>query len=148
MSKLQRRGGLLIAVVALAGVPAPAASDPPAEKAASDPLAVNKQLAREQIEMARQALKDLDLLHQKGEVPIFDPQFPRWMRREVKAVRASGADKAEMVAALEGYVKRLKDLATAADAAFKKDLISRIDVADAKYRVLEAEMWLNRVKAQ
>jgi hypothetical protein len=148
MSKLQRRGGLLIAVVALAGASAKAASDPPAEKAASDPLAVNKQLAREQLEMARQALNDLDLLHQKGEVPIFDPQFPRWMRREVEAVRDLGVDKAEMVAALEGYVKRLKDLASAAETAFKKDLINRIDFADAKYRVLKAEIWLNRVRAQ
>ena len=55
---------------------------------------------------------------------------------------------AEFVAALEGYVKRLRELAKLTETAHEKGGVSRLDVHDAKYRVLEAEMWLNQEKAR
>jgi hypothetical protein len=129
----------MLGIVALAGALAPAAPQQP------DP---NKALAQEQLKLARQALADLDRLYKGGELALDNPKFPLWMRREVEALRASGADKAELVEALEGYVKRLRDLASVTERASEKAQATRIEVYDAKYRVLEAEMWLNQEKAR
>src|SRR5947209_2253634 len=112
MSSIHHRVGLLIATIALAGALAPAAPQP------VDP---NKALAQEQLKLAQQALKDLDLLYKNGEVTLYDPRFTLWMRRRVEAILASGADKAEIVAALEGNVKRLRELESVTETAFQKE---------------------------
>jgi outer membrane protein TolC len=129
----------VLAIVALAGALAPAAPQPP------DP---NKALAKEQVKLARQALQDLDLMHKSGEVALWDPKFALWERRQVEAIRAAGATHAEFVEALEAYVKRLKQLERLMELGLQKDQLSRLDLDDAKYRVLEAEMWLNQEKAR
>src|SRR4051794_11496199 len=103
MLKRGRGVALMLGIVALAGALAPAASQQP------DP---NKALAQEQVKLARQALRDLDLLQKGGELALSDPKYLLWMRREVEAVRDSGADKAELVAALEGHLKRMRVLAS------------------------------------
>jgi hypothetical protein len=147
MSSLQSRASLLIAVVTLAGASADARAQAPTGTL-PEPLAVNKPLAEEQLKLVRQTLKDLDLRYRNGELSIVDPSFDLWRRREVEAVRASGADKAATVAALEKYVKHLKDREQFLETLHGKDQVTRVDVADAKYRVLEGEMWLNREKAR
>jgi hypothetical protein len=126
---------VVLGLVALAGALAPAASQQP------DPI---KALAKEQLKLAREALNDLDRLHKGGELSHSDPKFLLWWRREVEAVRASGADKAELVAALERYVERMRGLAREAETAYKQGSLTRIELFDARYRLLEAEMWLNQ----
>jgi hypothetical protein len=139
MSRRDRRGGLVIALLALAGALAPAASES---------LAVNKPLAQEQLKLIDQALADLDRLHKGGEVSIDNPGFDLWERRRVESLRASGAAKAEMVAGLERYLNRMRNKERWAEELFKKDQRSRTDVLDAKYQRLEAEIWLNQEKAR
>lgn len=139
MSRTDHPAGLAIAVFALAGALAPA--DPQPE----DP---NKALAQEQLNLTRQALRDLKLQYQNGEVAMFDPKFALWERRQVEAIRAAGATKAEFVAALEDYVKRLNVLQAVVQKGYEKDQVTRVDVHDAKYRLLEAEIWLNQEKAR
>jgi hypothetical protein len=139
MSRTDHRVGLALAVFALAGALAPA--DP-------QPEAPNKALTRKQLDVARQALRDLDLLYKNGDVSLYDHRFALWERRQVEAIRASGADKAEVVAALGRYVERLKSLRSTVQTAFEKEQLTRVDVHDARYRLLEAEIWLNQEKAR
>jgi hypothetical protein len=139
MTKRRKSVGLMLGVVALAGALAPAAPQPPD---------LNKALAQEQLKLARQALRDLDLMHKGEGLSRTDPRFALWERRQVEAIRATGAGKAELVAALENYLKRMKEEERLAQLALEKDQGTRVDVWDAQYRVLEAEMWLNQEKAR
>jgi outer membrane protein TolC len=139
MSKHARYMGLLLGIIAVAGALAPAAPQPP------DP---NKALAQEQLKLARQALRDLDSLYQRGEAAFADSHFVLWERRQAEAIRASGAPQAEVVAALEAYVKRLKGMVPRVQLAYEKGGGTHVDVLDAQYRVLEAEMWLNQEKSR
>src|SRR3954453_488329 len=111
MSKRWRGIILMLGIVTIAGALAPAASEPPApQKDAQEPLAVNKALAEEQLKLIDEGLADLDRLYKGGNISINDPGFNRWARRRVDAIRESGAEKAKIVAALEKYVKRTKDV--------------------------------------
>ncbi len=138
MSKRRRGEVLVLGIVALAAL-APAASQP------RDP---KKALAHDQLGLARQALGDLDRMYKGGEVTRYDPRFAVWERRQVEAVRDAGASRAEFIAALEGYAKRLGDWQRIVEEGYRKDQVSRVDVHDAKYRVLEAEIWLIQEKAR
>jgi hypothetical protein len=149
MSKLQRRGGLLITVVALAGAMALAASEPPTpDQAQAKPLAVNKPLAEEQLKLIDQGLAELDHLYRGGEVSITSPAFTLWTRRRVDALRAAGAGKAEIVGALEKYVARMKSCEGWMKDLHQKDQATLADITDARYQRLEAEIWLNQEKAR
>jgi outer membrane protein TolC len=139
MLKRGRGWALMLSIVALAGALAPAASQQ---------LDANKALAQEQVKLARQALQDLDLMNKREQVALWDPKFALWERRQVEAIRAAGATHAEFVEALEAYRKRLQQLERFVEQGFQKGELSRLDLHDAKYRVLEAEMWLNQEKAR
>ena len=139
MSKRGRVVGWLLGPVLLAGALAPAALQT---------TAPDKAMAQEQLKLARQALQGLDAMHKNGAVARYDPKFALWERRQVEAIRAAGATQAEYVAALEAYVKRLKGFASDLQAAHERGAASLVDVWDAEYRVLEAEMWLNREKSR
>jgi len=130
---------LVLGIGVLAAALAPAASQAPDPK---------KALAQEQLGLARQALSDLDRLHKGGEVAISDPRFAVWERRQVEAIRDSGASRAEFIAALEGYVKHLSDRQRIVEGRYRSGQVSRVDVYDAKYRVLEAQILVNQEKTR
>ena len=54
------------------------------------------------------ALAMLERLTQNATIRFSDPRFSLWARRKVETLRKTGAGKAEIVAALESYVNRLK----------------------------------------
>ena len=87
-------------------------------------------------------------MHKRGEVASYDPRFAAWERRQVEAIRDAGASRAEFIATLEGYVKRLRDRQRIVEEGYRRAPVPRLDVHDAKYRVLEAEMWLNQEKVR
>ena len=134
-----RRVGFLLGICALAAVLAPAASQVPDSK---------KSLAQEQLALARQALDGLDAMFKRGDVSLDDSRIAVWERRRVEAVRDAGASRAEFTAALEGYVKRLRDRQRIVEVRHRAAKVTFVDVLDAKYRVLEAEMWLNQEKGR
>jgi hypothetical protein len=137
--KKARRLGLVLGLIMLAGALAPAVPET---------LDANKALAREQLKLASQALGDLDRKFRGGEASIDDPRVTLWERRKVEALRASGVPKAEVVAAVEGYVKRMKVLEQVAKRQYEQNVAERLSVHEAAYRTLEAEMWLNEEKAR
>jgi hypothetical protein len=130
---------LILGISALAAALAPAASQAPDPK---------KALARQQLGLVRQALSDLGQMSKDGETTTYDPRFGVWERRQVEAVRDAGSNRAEFLAALEGYVKRLRDRQRLVEEAFRRGQASRVDIHEAKYHVLEGEMWLNQEKAR
>ena len=107
-----------------------------------------KSLAQEQLGLARQALEVLDQMHMNGQVSPDDPRIAVLQRRQVEAVRDAGTGRAEFIAALEGYVKRMRDRQRIVEEGQRAAQVAFVDVLDAKYRVLEAEMWLNQEKAR
>ena len=138
MLNRSRRVGLLLGICALAAVLAPAASQAPDRK---------KSLAQEQLTLARQALQSLDQMYKNGD-PVDEARIAVWERRQVEAVRDAGTSRAEFIAALEGYVKRMRDRQRIVEQRQQSGQAYFVDVLDAKYRVLEAEMWLNQEKAR
>ncbi|MGO9470881.1 MAG: hypothetical protein ACLQVF_42860 [Isosphaeraceae bacterium] len=139
MLKRARRVGLLLGICALAAVLAPAASQAPDPK---------KSLAQEQLALARQALKGLDQMYKNGDVSLDDPRIAVWERRQDEAVRDAGTSRAEFIAALEDYVTRMRNRQRIVEERHRAARVAFVDVLDAKYRVLEAEMWLNQEKAR
>ena len=139
MSHPHRRAGFLIASVVLAGALAPAATQSEDR---------GKALAVEQLDLAQQALKDLDLLYKNGRMSLDGPKYDLWMRRRIEALRATGASKAEILTALDGYLKRLKELEGLVEGLHQKGQGTSVDVYDAKYRRLDAEMWRDREQAR
>ena len=53
------------------------------------PPDLNKALAQEQLKLAQQALRDLDLMHNREGLSRTDPRFALWERRQVEAIRAT-----------------------------------------------------------
>jgi hypothetical protein len=130
---------LLLGICALAAVLAPAASQAPDRK---------KSLAREQLALARQALQSLDQMYRSGDVPLEEASIAVWERRQVEAVRDAGTSRAEFIAALERYVTRMRNRQQIVEERHRAAGAAFVGVLDAKYRVLEAEMWLNQEKAR
>ena len=130
---------LILTLIVLAGALSTAQTPP------SD---ANRAAAQEKLKLASKALHDLELLWKGGEASIDDPRAIVWERRKVEAVRDSGASKAEVVAAIEAYLKRMKDLEQKAKNRVRKGETDRVGVHEAAYRVLEAELWLCREKAR
>lgn len=131
--------GLMLTLIVLAGALSTAQTPPPD---------ANKAVAQEQLKLARKALHDLELLWKGGEASIDDPRIIVWERRQVEAVRASDTSKAEVVAAIEAYIKRMKDLEQVVKTRFQRNETDRVGVHEAAYRVLEAELWLSQEKAR
>lgn len=130
-----RRTSLLIAIFALAGSLAPAAPTV---------LDSSVALARKQAALADQALRDLETLVKSDQLSKNDPKFGLWERRKIEALRASEAGKDELIAALTRYLDRMKRTEEYTAQLFRGGEASRIDVHDAEYRRLEAEIWLNK----
>ena len=127
--------------------PAPA---PPAGAggAAVPDLAANRALAREQLALIDQALAMLDRLYQNATIRFSDPRFSLWARRKVETLRKAGAGKAEIVAALESYIDRLKQEEAVTENEHQAARATQVDVHDVRFRRLEAEIWLNEEKAR
>lgn len=144
MTRQTRHLVLGIATLALAGSFAPAAQEPRGAAA----VAQNQALAKEQLKLIDEVFDDLQALFRGGQISVSDIRFAVWGRRRVDALRASGATPAERVAALERYVDLMKKNEDYAQRAHERAEATRVDVADARYRRLEAEVWLNEEKAK
>jgi hypothetical protein len=117
--------------------------------AAVPDLAANRALAREQLALIDRALELVHQMNQAGSTKFAAPQFSLWGRRRVETLHRAGAGKAEIVAALEKYVNRLKEEeATAERSRQSRQGSTLLDVYDVQFRRMEAEIWLNEEKAR
>jgi RNA polymerase sigma factor (sigma-70 family) len=69
-------------------------------------------------------------------------------RRLVEAQRDLGLKKQDWIAALEAHVKITKEIYDANEARFKAGRLSPADVKESEYYYLEAQIWLERARAQ
>jgi hypothetical protein len=116
--------------------------------AAVPALAANQALAREQLALIDKALEILHTLAQNARVGVSDASFSVWGRRKLETIRKTGAGKAEIVAALEEYINTLKQEEATAEVKARSAQATQVDVYDARFRRLEAEMFLNEEKAR
>jgi hypothetical protein len=116
--------------------------------AAGPDMAANRVLAREQLALIDQSLAMLDGLYRTGTIRFSDPRFSLWARRKVETLRKTGAGKAEIVAALESYINRLKQDEAMTEKEHQAGQATQVDVHDVRFRRLEAEIWLNEEKAR
>ena len=124
----------------------------PAKAGAGGPavpdMAANRALAREQLALIDQALTMLDRLKLSARIQFSDPRFSLWARRKLEALRKSGAGKAEIAAALESYIDRLKLEEASTENEHQFGRATQVEVHDVRFRRLEAEIWLNEEKAR
>lgn len=152
--------GLVVAVgTAVLGQQGPAPKESGAEKKATATATAaegqgpadspaTRTLARQQLAVIDQALNNLTRMARGGEVDLADPKFALWERRRLEALRASGAEKAERVAALDRFVAFMKRQEQIVEELNKRDMRSAVDFMDAKYLRMEAEIWRNREQAR
>ena len=103
-------------------------------------IAANRALAMEQLALIDQALAMLDRLFENSTIRFSDPRFSLWALRKVETLRKIGAGKAEIVAALESYINRLKQEDAAVENDHQSARASQVDVHDVRFRRLEAEI--------
>ena len=112
-------------------------------------IEVNRAIARKQLALIDEAWEGLEDLAKNGRIEIGHGTFGPWGRRRLEALRRVGAEKAEIVAALEKYikdldrmldnVKHLNDFGTWRNAPGFYEI---------RYLRTEAEIWLNEEKAR
>jgi hypothetical protein len=142
-------GGLAVPFYRDRAVAAPPQAPQTAASARQEaPPDIGKAMAQEQLKVVRQALRDLETLHKADQVSLTDPRFPLWERRQVEAIRAAGAGKSELLAALENYQKRMKEQERLVQQAHANGEATTLDMWETRYRLLEAEMWLSRERAR
>lgn len=121
------------------------------EKAKPDePSAIpagEKAKATEQLDLARKALSDLNRLAAGGEITLDNPAFSLWERRQLDAIRNSGADRSRVIEEMERALQVLRKLEQVVNEQYRKDQVTRTALWDVQYRRIEAEIALNREKA-
>ncbi|MHC5544627.1 hypothetical protein ACYOEI_40870, partial [Singulisphaera rosea] len=118
-----------------------------AAKALAPVVAANQALAREQLALIEQGLQVHRRLAQNGRAESF-PGLDVWERRKMEALRRSGVEKAEIIAALEKELENLKKDEAIAKVNKENARGTDLGILDAKVRRLEVEIWLNEEKAR
>ena len=111
-------------------------------------MAANRALARKQLALIEEALAVLHNLARNGRVSVGDPSFSLWGRRRLETLRKAGAGKAEIVAALEKYIKNLMELEAIAKARREAARSTLLGIYEFQFLRMEAEIWLKEEKAR
>ena len=111
-------------------------------------MTASRALAREQLALIDEALTMLHHLSRNGEMSIADPSFSLWGRRRLETLRKTGAGKAEIVAALEKDISKLKEDEAIAKARKERAQGTQLEVYDVQFRRIEAEISLHEEKAR
>lgn len=105
-------------------------------------------LAAEQLKIAEEALQTIALRQRDAAMAPTDDVVLVWNRRLAEAKVALAKSPQEKVDAIQAFIKRLEEIAAIEDRRFQDGLSTGLDVADARYAVLEARRWLEKEKAQ
>jgi hypothetical protein len=115
---------------------------------AAPDVVADRALARKQLALIDEALEMLHQLGRNSRISLADPAFSLWGRRKIETLRKVGAGKAEIVAALEEYINRLKQDEALVEALRQSARATKVDTYDVQFRRMEAESWLNEEKAK
>jgi hypothetical protein len=127
---------------------APGATAGAGGTAAAPDLAADRALARQQLALIDQAWTLMHDLAQTTRLEISTAPFGVWGRRRLEALHRAGAEKAEIVAALEKYIDSLKELEAFAKDKNQQAQATRLGVYETQFLRMEAEIWLKEEKAR
>jgi len=114
---------------------------------AETPSGINE-LKKAKVQTAREALQALDDQLKAGRVAPFDNVFAIWTKRRLDAELALSGNKADRLGAYEKYLKYLKELESFVNEQYKAGACSIVNLKEAQYRRLEAELWLAEAKTR
>ena len=103
--------------------------------------------ARKQLALIDQAWDFLLALAPNARIEISTGPFGQWGRRRLECFTRR-AGKAEIIAALEQYIKDLKELEAIAKAQVEAARATPLGVHEMQFQRIEAEIWLNEEKAR
>ena len=128
-------GAALIAISCLAGMQ----QQPhrPTADGGNQPAEESVQYARRQLEIAQQALRQLEQGIEQGAVSPIDPQYAAWSQRIVDAYRALG-DVEGYVAALQQHVERLERIVDARETFRRRGALTELQMLEIEYFLAEA----------
>jgi hypothetical protein len=140
----------LVAMILLAGLVAAEAVRSATEKTPQS----REEIVKAQLKLIREAQElyklRLEQPPRPGEAPTMSGVFPEmlivWSRREVDA-RSEFGGTADRIAALEAHRNTMKLLVNRLERLYQTGAISREVVLDAKYELLQAELWLAKTRA-
>lgn len=120
----------------------------PAQDAKSERSKADAALAAEQLKIAEEALQTISLRQRDAAMTPTDDAVLIWNRRRAEAKVALAKSVREKADAIQEFTKRLEEIAAIEDRRFQDGLSTGLDVADARYAVLEARRWLEKETAQ
>ncbi|WP_422923625.1 hypothetical protein [Singulisphaera sp. PoT] len=149
MKSLAAVAAVLMLATIGASVQGRQAPDAGEEKAKAAPdNAASREIAKKQLVLAEQALDTVQRLARNGRLEVNDPSVAVWELRRLEALRKTGAGKAEMVAAIEKYLKDLEEQEAIAVARKESARGTQVPIYDVQYRRMEAEIWLSEEKTR
>jgi RNA polymerase sigma factor (sigma-70 family) len=116
--------------------------------AVQDPGEANRAIARQQLVLIDEAWAFMHSLAINARIEIATGYFGLWGRRRLDALHRAGAGKAEIVAALEKYIKDLTELEEIAKARVEGARSTKLGVYEFQFLRMEAEIWLKEEKAR
>ncbi len=119
-----------------------------AQDAKSERSKADAALAAEQLKIAEEALQTISLRQRDAAMTPTDDAVLIWNRRRAEAKVALAKSVREKADAIQEFTKRLEEIAAIEDRRFQDGLSTGLDVADARYAVLEARRWLEKETAQ
>jgi hypothetical protein len=110
-------------------------------------------IAKEQLKLARQAKEAIreGLMRppRPGESTLISPTrvdtMMVWARREIEASIATGT-REERLVALKNFKEEMRSFVEFSEKAFADSRLDLVTVLDAKYQVLQAELWIMEVE--
>jgi RNA polymerase sigma factor (sigma-70 family) len=132
-----------------AGAQEQAKTAPPSTSGAADQgMEANRAIARKQLALLDEAWTLMHSLAQNARIDIATAPFGLWGRRRLEALHRAGAGKAEIVASLEKYINRLKELEVIAIAQEEAARATPLGVYEIRFLLMEAEIWMNEESAR
>ena len=111
-------------------------------------MAASRAIARQQLAQIDGAWALMCHMARNARIEIAHASFGVWGRRRLETLRRAGADKAEIVAALEKYINSLKELEAIAVAQKEASRSTELAIYEMRFLLMEAETWLNEEKAR
>ena len=106
-----------------------------------------RSLAEQRLKVAQEANDAIKAMRKTGEI-AGPQQVYRWSRRLMEAEVAMSEKKADRIAAINGYLLRVKRMEELAKQGYDQGEVGYLELLDAKWRVLEAESLLSQAKAR
>src|SRR5262245_25456538 len=133
---------IAVLILFVAGARGWAQKENPAAAEGGDQASGKEALLQQQLKMIDQALADLVTRYKGGEIAVTNNAFVVWRRRRLDTLRALGPGRAEYKAELNKHVEFMRMREGWVQKSYEQNVLARVDVLDAQYQRIEAELLL------